>query len=103
MSSTAHHLREIPMRDFPYTFIMLGLLAIFGFNVLAQSATATLAGSVSDENGARVPSAKIVVTNTGTGIEQNVMTDKGGGFVFPFLAPGRYEIKVQRHGFATAE
>jgi len=43
--------------------------------VHAQVAGATLAGTVTDASGARVPGAKVSIKNTATGVERDIITD----------------------------
>src|SRR6266536_272061 len=66
----------------------------------AQSASATLSGTVADENGAVVPSANVMVINVATGLQRNVTTNDQGGYTFPLLPPGTYQVTAQRDGFS---
>src|SRR6266536_6002292 len=69
----------------------------------AQSASATLSGTVADENGAVVPSANVMVINVATGLQRNVTTNDQGGFTVPLLQPSTYTVRVERTGFAPVE
>src|SRR6185295_19441841 len=69
----------------------------------AQSATANLSGTVSDENGALLPAARISVLSLGQGFQRQALTNGEGTFVVPLLPPGTYLIKAEHEGFATAE
>ena len=71
--------------------------------VQAQSASATLSGTVIDEAGSVVPSASITVFNLSTALERHAATNTEGAFVVPFLPPGRYTVMAQRNGFSTVE
>ena len=79
------------------------LFALSLTSVLAQSATATLTGTVTDETGAVVAGATVVVTDLSKQIERQTTTNSDGFFIVPQLLPSRYKIKVQRTGFATTE
>src|ERR1051325_4581810 len=70
---------------------------------LGQSATATLSGSVMDENGAIVPGAAVTVMNTGTSAQRKASTNSDGGFTVPLLPPGTYTVRVERDGFSPLE
>ncbi|HLL76336.1 MAG TPA: carboxypeptidase-like regulatory domain-containing protein [Pyrinomonadaceae bacterium] len=70
---------------------------------LAQSATATLGGSLTDEAGAVVPAVQITVLNLGTALQRHAQTDASGYFTIPLLPPGRYALTARREGFATIE
>ena len=65
--------------------------------LFAQS-TATLRGTVTDPSGAVMPGATVVVRNQGTGLERTMTTNNSGGFEFPALPVGTYQIKVQANG-----
>lgn len=69
----------------------------------AQSPSATLAGTVLDENGAVVPSVEITVLSLSTAVQRHAATGVEGAFVVPLLPPGRYTLTAQRDGFATLE
>jgi Carboxypeptidase regulatory-like domain len=71
--------------------------------VQAQSATATLSGTVKDENGALVSGAKITVTDPATGLRRRAATNDDGAFTIPLLPPATYAVLVERQGFATAK
>ena len=68
-----------------------------------QSSTATLSGTISDENGAVVPDVSVTVTNPATTRRREVTTNKAGYYVVSMLLPGRYTLTAQRQGFATVE
>ena len=67
--------------------------------VAAQTTTGTIQGQVRDAAGAVVPAAKVVVTNTRTGVTNELQTNAEGFFVVPFLLPGDYNVSVQKEGF----
>ncbi|HEY9284205.1 MAG TPA: TonB-dependent receptor [Pyrinomonadaceae bacterium] len=66
-------------------------------------ASATLSGTVADETGAVIPGAEIIITNPATGLQRRLVTDGEGYFSFPLLPPARYNVLVERAGFATLE
>jgi len=68
----------------------------------AQSATATLSGTVEDANGAVVPGATITLLNTGTSLKRQTTTNGEGYFTIPLLPPGAYTLTTQHEGFVTA-
>lgn len=77
----------------------LGLL-FFAACVFAQSSTASLSGTVTDENNAVVPAAAVKVTNMEMGFERTVTTGNDGTFIIPLLPPGTYTATIERTGFA---
>jgi hypothetical protein len=72
-------------------------------NVLSQSTTATLSGTVEDERGAVIPGATVIVINTGTRLERRAATNDQGTFVLTLLPPSTYVVRVDGKGFAPVE
>lgn len=72
--------------------------------VRAQSTNeAELAGTVSDSSGAVIPGAQITLTNVGTGIARQTVTNGEGEYVLRQLAPATYKMLVQAKGFGAVE
>jgi hypothetical protein len=69
----------------------------------AQSATATLSGTVIDERGAFIPAVNITLLNLSTALQRHATTDYQGAYVVPLLPPGRYNVTAQHDGFTTVE
>ncbi len=69
----------------------------------AQSATATLSGTVTDEQGGVVADASVTATNTATGLQRQATTSSEGTFTISLLPPSAYTVLVERLGFATAK
>ena len=68
----------------------------------AQTATATIVGSVLDPQGAVVANANVVARNVDTGIERTTKSTSEGLYRFANLPPGVYDVSVQAQGFADA-
>jgi hypothetical protein len=69
----------------------------------AQSATATLSGTVVDDREAVVSGVEVTIINPATGLKRTTKTNDAGYYFFPALAPGNYTVTTQRDGFAPAE
>ena len=82
--------------------VLLLLLALGSTALRGQTSTGQVHGSVTDQAGATVPTARVVLANSGTGIEESAMSDVRGLFVFRNLQPGRYTLQVEMSGFKTA-
>jgi len=67
---------------------------------LAQQATGSVLGTVTDPAGAVLPGVKITVTNTATGITHPATTDKDGFFHVLDLPIGAYVVTAEHPGFA---
>jgi hypothetical protein len=65
----------------------------------AQEFRATVAGYVVDASGARIPQAKVEVTNLATKEVANATTDNSGSYTIPLLRPGTYKMTVTAAGF----
>ncbi len=65
----------------------------------AQSPTGTVAGSVSDSTGARLPGAAIELRNLGNGEVRPTTSGSSGEFVFTAVPAGQYAITAQASGF----
>jgi hypothetical protein len=85
--------QEVNVRRF--LFALLGTAALLS----AQEFRGTFSGSVTDSQGAAVPKAKIVITETRTGAKANATTETSGEFTIPFLAPGLYDVSAEAPGF----
>lgn len=68
----------------------------------AQSTFATLSGVVFDEQRAVLSGAAVTLTSLETGGGRSTTSDATGTFRLAGLAPGRYELRLTRDGFAPA-
>ncbi|HEU4477160.1 MAG TPA: TonB-dependent receptor, partial [Pyrinomonadaceae bacterium] len=57
-------------------------------------------GSVTDENGAKIAGAQVVLTS-GAGVHLNTSTNRSGTFEFKNLRSGSYLVEVKANGFST--
>ena len=64
---------------------------------------AQVRGQVTDQSGALVTKASVVITNVGTNIAQTAETDEHGQYFFTGLRPATYTVKVQATGFRASE
>src|ERR1041385_3594343 len=70
----------------------------------AQSTyTSQLSGVVRDGQGAVIPGAKVTLTDEGTNIPANNVTNGSGIYLFTNVRPGSYTIRVESAGLATQE
>ena len=81
------------------------LLLVVPTHVWAQAtvATGSISGTVSDPTGAAVVGASVVITNTGSGSANTVVTNNFGYYNSGLLLPGTYRITVTAKGFQTME
>lgn len=85
-------------------FILLFLsVAFLSVQVLAQTTTGLITGTVTDTSDAVVPGATVTAVNTGTGLSRATESRSDGVYLFPQLLPGTYTVSVTKQGFATKE
>ena len=83
------------------TMLCFALIGVSAAVLSAQTkTTAALGGIVSDPSDSSVPSAKVVVTNSESGLKRETISDNRGEYRFVLLPPGVYEIKVEAQGFS---
>jgi hypothetical protein len=80
--------------------LRLVLASIAFFSALsAQIEQANLTGAVTDETGALIPGAAVVLTNRATKVKAETETNQAGQYRLPFLTAGEYDLAVTRTGF----
>ncbi len=87
-------------------YLLLGLVLFFAVSVSrvpAQSATATLSGTVVDANGAVVSGANVKITDKTRAFERLTTTNGDDYFIFSQVAPSNYILTVEQTGFAAAQ
>ncbi len=67
-----------------------------------QSVTATLSGTVQDQQSAAVKGAKLLLRDPARGFTRETVSDSAGAFLFPQLPPSNYNLSVEASGFGTA-
>src|ERR1051325_6807967 len=77
---------------------------LFGFCLcsaaaLAQTATGTITGTISDPAGAVVPNAPLDLKNTETGTAYQTATSSTGNYTFSQLPAATYQLTVRLAGF----
>ena len=68
---------------------------------LAQTTTATLSGNIVDNSGAIIPTADVVLVNTGNGSVRSTKSNSVGAFVFAAVPTGDYTVTVKFSGFKS--
>lgn len=80
-------------------FFLLPVLAAF---VYGQEFRGTISGAVTDAHGGGIAKAKVVATETRTGVKSTAETEPTGSYTLPFLVPGDYMITAEAPGFKKA-
>src|SRR6202050_3839574 len=88
-------------------FFRLWLIAftlfLFSISTQGQSTTGRLLGTLTDQSGAAVRGASVVITDVQRGTSRTMTTDETGGYAGPDLQPGTYRIRVAVKGFKSVE
>jgi hypothetical protein len=90
------------MRLARFRFLIVPLFLVFACVAAIAQQNSEIVGNITDQTGAAVPGAKLVLTQTETGFVYNGLSNSTGGFVFPGLNVGTYTLKVTAKGFATS-
>jgi hypothetical protein len=80
--------------------VLLVALATAG-TAAAQATTATILGTVQDEQGGVIPGATVTIRNVETNLVRTGVSDGSGSYRFPNLPVGSYEVTVELPGFTT--
>jgi Carboxypeptidase regulatory-like domain/TonB dependent receptor/TonB-dependent Receptor Plug Domain len=81
--------------------ICVGLLLLNAIPLSAQVDTGTIVGAVKDTSGAVVGSAKVTLTNEGTGAALSTVTGPDGTYTFSPVRIGTYKLDASSQGFQT--
>lgn len=79
----------------------VALLTLLSQAALAQTDTGRIVGTVTDQNGAIVPGAGVVIRNNATGEERTAVTTDEGIFTVSALKASFYTVSVQGNGLTA--
>jgi Carboxypeptidase regulatory-like domain/TonB-dependent Receptor Plug Domain len=88
---------------FPRRFVFLFcpfLLFSLTSSLYAQSASGTIAGTVTDASGAVIPGATVTIENPVSGLTRTAKTDAGGQYKFTNLPFNPYHLVARATGFS---
>src|ERR1035437_1736980 len=93
--------RNFPSCRFTITFacLLLGLAVVAPRAAHGQFLQGTISGNVTDPSQAALVGAKVVVTEQGTGLVRETVTNSAGVFTLPSMPPGTYTVTVSSSGF----
>ena len=79
------------------------LCAIFGVllssPLFSQGNFGRILGTVTDQTGASIPNATVVIVDVDRGVARTLNTDAAGEYNAPTLIPGTYSVRVDAKGF----
>jgi len=91
-----------PLNGIRVLGIVCVVLAI-SLPMFSQTTMGRILGTVSDQSGANVAGAAVVVTDVQRGTTRAITTDDSGNYVVPQLQPGVYKVRAEAKGFKTVE
>jgi len=89
------------MRQARYRFFLLPLFLVLACVGLYAQANSELTGIVTDQSGAVVAGAKIVLTDPATGSNRTIESGPTGLYDITGLNPANYDLKVSAKGFQS--
>src|SRR5688572_3546781 len=81
---------------------MLGAALVAVQSAPAQVLYGSIVGNVKDQTDAAVAGAMVTTVNRETAQSRQSVTNELGGYNFPTLQAGRYELRVTKEGFRTS-
>ena len=76
-------------------------LVVLSLPLLLQAQyRASIQGTITDQSGAVVPGAQITLTSIETNVTKTAATSESGVYAISGLAPGSYNLTVEKQGFA---
>jgi Carboxypeptidase regulatory-like domain len=89
------------------TLLLAALFCLFAVTpsaLFAQSAsTGSVAGTVTDPQGAGVAGATVTLTDTATNISRTDVANEAGRYIFVNVNPGNYNVSVNKTGFRVSK
>ena len=77
------------------------LLIFMSHQAKAQTLYGSVVGTVTDNTGAAVPDANVVITNTQTNDARTVASDNGGVYTISTVPAGNYQATITKQGFQS--
>src|SRR5918993_502678 len=87
------------------SLLLLGLLLSSAHTpeARAQAVYGSIAGTVTDAQGAVVPDATVIITSVERNTSDTVQTNDSGLYVKERLLPGKYKVTIEKAGFKKGE
>src|SRR6266404_2615733 len=86
------------------SILTLGFVAFLGpLPAVGQSTAGRVLGSVTDQSGAALHGATVIITDLQRGTSRSLTTDEAGQYVAPDLVPSTYKVRVEARSFKAVE
>ena len=91
----------LSMIRYTRSLVLVCMICLFGASgLLAQtSTTGAVNGVITDQSGAVIPGAAVVITDLATGAVTKAKSSNSGAYRFDLLQPGKYQIDIDQPGF----
>ena len=83
--------------------VCAALLVLTSLPLLSQTNTGRILGSVTDQTGAALNGATVIITDVERGVTRSITTDDAGAYVAPNLPAGTYKVRAEAKGFKAVE
>lgn len=92
-----------PLKTLISTLSLALIVFLFAYPGFAQTTvgTGSILGTVTDSSGAVVSGARVVITNTATGVPVTLTTNSSGAYNSGALAPSQYKVQISAKGFSS--
>lgn len=77
----------------------ISIMLLCSIDAWSQQETGQIAGTVSDQSGAVIPNATVIVKNLGTNVSRSAVTSSNGTYIVTGLAPATYEVTASSERF----
>ena len=81
--------------------LFLFLQPLWRMTLVAQVDRSAITGTVTDQQGSRVPQTRVRATQGATGFQRDTLTKSEGTYRLPDLPPGIYSIQFFHSGFSN--
>jgi len=81
------------------SLLFLGTSLLVCAELLAQTTSTSILGTVTDATGAAVSGIKVTAKNVGTNVQSVTLTTGSGDYTLPLLDVGEYQVTVEAPGF----
>jgi hypothetical protein len=71
--------------------------------LFSQGSAGRIAGTITDQSGGAIASARVTVTDVERNVSRVLTTDAAGSYAAPNLTPGPYTIRVEFQGFSSVD
>ena len=93
---------ERQIRILPFCALVTAVFLFAANSTLGQVSTATLSGTVVDQQKAAVAGATVTARESATGLERSAQTNSDGSYTITNLPAGKYNVAVEAKGFARS-